>query len=48
MIKETPNEMKIRGEKMTKKKRKVAATQSDNNTNNEIARTDIESRDLEE
>ena len=33
---------------MTKKKRKVVATQSDNNKNNEIARTDIESRDLEE
>jgi hypothetical protein len=35
-------------DKMTKKKRKVSETQPNNYTNNETAKTDIESRDLDE
>ena len=37
-----------KGDKMTKKKRKVSVAQPNNNINNETAKTDIESRDLEE
>jgi hypothetical protein len=35
-------------DKMTKKKRKVSVTRPNDNTDNETAKTDIESRDLDE